>query len=111
MSLHHMSGLTPQLHEVDLERLRGHQVLGEPLPVLMSAALRMRFVSTGRGLSSVECALTAEEGSALERAMTRVDAPRALPPDEQDAHRLVVVLTRTCLAADGVVRTLLARPA
>jgi hypothetical protein len=111
MALHQMTGLTPHLREADLQRLAGHTVLGEPLPVLMSAALRMRFTPTGRGVSHVECTVTDEEGDALQRAMARVEAPAALSLVEQDAHRLVLVLTQTCRAADAVVRSLLARPA
>ena len=111
MSLHQMTGLTPHLEEVDLRRLEGHSVLGEPLDVLMSAALRMRFVPVDGGMSRVEVTMTAEEGTSLQRAMAEVEAPATLTEGEQQVHRLTVVLTQTCLAADAVVRSLLARPA
>ena len=111
MSLHHMTGLTPHLTEVDLEHLEGHTVLGEPLPVLMSVALELRFVPVRDGLSHVHGMLSAEEIDTLRRAMTRVDTPPSLPPDEQETHRLAVVLVQACLATATVVRSLLAQPA
>ncbi len=105
MSLHQMSGLTPHLGEVDLARLEGHSVLGEPLPLLMSAALRLRLVSVRDGWSSLSAAMTDDEADSLRRAMDRVEGP------SDDARRLVAVVRQTCRAADQVVMRILARPA
>ena len=111
MSLHEMTGLTPHLTELDLGHLEGHTVLGEPLPVLMSVALRTRYLSTRGELMRFACTMTAAEWAALQRAMTRVDAPRTPLQGERDAHRAAAVLIQTCQAADAVVRSLLAQPA
>ena len=111
MSLHQMTGLTPHLTEVDLERLEGYVVLGEPLPLLMSAALRLRYVSTRSKGMRVELTMTGEERASLQRAMARVEAPETLTQEEQDGHRVAEVLMQTCVAADSVVRSLLAQPA
>ena len=109
MGLLVMKGLTPHLEAVDLQRLRGITVLGEPLPLLMSASLRLRLVSVHEGLATIAGTLADDEVAALRRAMHRV----ALRPDgdQGDAARLVSVVRQACEAADFAVARILARPA
>jgi hypothetical protein len=104
MSLHQMTGLTPHLTETDLRRLEGYRVLGEPLELLMGAALRLRLVSLRDGWSEVVATMTDDEADALRRAMDRVVAP-------SDDLRLVKVVRLACRAADDAVTMLLAQPA
>ena len=104
MSLHQMTGLTPHLTRTDLRRLEGRSVLGEPLELLMGAALRLRLVSFRDGWSEVEATMTPAEAGALRRAMGRVEAPT-------DDLRLVKVVRQACRAADDAVTVLLAQPA
>jgi hypothetical protein len=110
MSLHEMKGLTPHLQETDLERFTGLSVLGEPLPLLMSAVLRLRLVSLKRGLATVAGSLSQEERAALTRAMGRTGIP-FVDDGEDDARRLVAVVRETCQAADVAVATILRLPA
>ncbi len=112
MALHVMTGLTPQLTEADLPRLSAEEVLGEPLPLLMGAALRLRLVSVEDGPARLAATMTTEEVASLHRAMDRVAVPTGdLSPTDQDALRLGAVLRAACRAADETVARILARPA
>ncbi len=112
MGLHVMTGLTPQLTQADLPRLTGDVVLGEPLPVLMSAVLRMRLLSVEDGLATLSGTLTRDEINSLRRAMARVELPAgARSADRDDELRFVAVIREASRAANAAVARILAQPA
>ena len=111
MGLHVLTGLAPQLTVDDLPRFRGHAVLGESLEVLMSAALRLRFVPAAEAMAFV-ASMPRVEVDAVVRAMDRVDLPPGSRPEgHDDAVRLGVVLRLTGREAHAVVAQILAEPA
>ena len=115
MALHQMTGITWHLEDADLTRLSGDVVLGEPLPVLMAAVLRLRLVSVRDGLATLSATMPQDELSSLRRAMGRVD-PAEVPArsrlsGDEDGARLVAVIHRASKAADLAIARILARPA
>lgn len=101
-------GLTPHRTPLDLSPLDGITVLDEPLPLLWSALLRLRIEPSRDGMAEVSATVTSEEGSALERAMARVedeDAEDVRSEGQWDGDRLVAVAHRVAQAVEDFWRT------
>lgn len=101
-------GLTPHRTPLDLSPLDGITVLDEPLPLLWSALLRLQIEPSRDGMAEVSATVTSEEGSALERAMARVedgDAEDVRSEGQWDGDRLVAVAHRVAQAVEDFWRT------
>lgn len=101
------TGLSPHRAEVDLSPLDGATVLGEPLPLLFSALLRLQFGASRRGTTEVSATWTSEEGNACERAMARAEGP--VPGDtrtegQRDCDRFMAMAQRVLEAVDEQYR-------
>ncbi len=101
-------GLTPHRTPLDLSPLDGITVLDEPLPLLWSALLRLQIEPSRDGMAEVSATVTSEEGSALERAMARVedeDAEDVRSEGQWDGDRLVAVAHRVAQAVEDFWRS------
>lgn len=91
---------------VDLTELRGFEVLGEPLDVLVSCVQRFRFGEPrDDGMVEIGASMPGRELDALARAMGRVELPIAddpRPAGERNLDRLVLVVERVMEAARAV---------
>lgn len=100
------AGPTPHRLAVDPTKLRGITALGEPLPLLLSALLRLHPSVERDGMVEIDARLPSEEVEALERAMAR--AERDIPGDrrtrgQRDLDRLLAVAERVSEIACAVV--------
>ena len=96
-------GLTPHRTPLNLSPLDGITVLDEPLPLLWSALLRLQIQPSRDGMAEVSATVTSEEGSALERAMARVedeDAEDVRSEGQRHGDRLVAVAHQVAQAVE-----------
>jgi hypothetical protein len=96
---------TPHRYAVELASLEGVSVLGEPLRLLFSGLLRLRFGPSRDGMMDVEAVWPKEEADALQRAMVRAepDVPGDLRTIEQrDCDRFLAVVERVLEVSQAV---------
>jgi hypothetical protein len=96
---------SPHRFDVDLFHLQGVKVLEEPLPLLYSGLLRLRFGPPRDGMMAVWATWPRNEATALQRAMAR--AERTVPgdrrtPGQRDCDRFLTVVERVSEAIDVV---------
>ncbi len=106
MTAHASTSVTPHRLDVDLTRLDGYQVLGEPVALLFSAMLRLRINPQGDGMATLSGTLPDHEMDAIRRAMARSE--RKIPGDrrtsgQRDCDRLLAV----CERVSGVCQAVL----
>jgi hypothetical protein len=94
--------LSPHRAPVDLRPLGSETVLGESLALLFSAMMRLEFGASRGGTVDVSATWTSEEGAAVERAMSRVEAGKgddARTTGQRDCDRFVAVAHLVVAAA------------
>jgi hypothetical protein len=106
MSANESTDPTPHRFAVDLAPLEGVKVLGEPLDVLYSALLRVRFGAERDGLMEASATWPQHEAEAFQRAMARSEPAFAgdrRTAGQRDCDRFLSVAMRVCEVTQAVM--------